>query len=80
MYPIDFATRLKISLFIIVLCLIIPLTYGFYNIKVTIDPVDLWSSPNSQSRNEREFFNSNFNPFFRTAQVIIVPIGVPDVN
>uniref|UniRef100_A0A2S2R9A3 Niemann-Pick C1 protein n=1 Tax=Sipha flava TaxID=143950 RepID=A0A2S2R9A3_9HEMI len=60
--------------------MITSLCHGIHFIKITIDPVDLWSSPNSQCRQEREFFNSNFKPFFRTTQVIIAPNGVPDVN
>lgn len=63
-----------------VVCLVTSLSHGIHYIKITIDPVDLWSSPNSQCRQEREYFNSNFKPFFRTTQVIIAPVNVPDVN
>jgi len=66
--------------FLLVICLITLLSYGIHCIKITIDPVDLWSSSNSQCRQEREYFNSNFKPFFRTTQVIIVPKGISDVN
>lgn len=61
-------------------CLITLLSHGIHFIKVTVDPVELWSSSSSQCRKEREFFNANFKPFFRTAQVIIVPNGIPDVS
>lgn len=60
--------------------MIIVLGYGICYLKITVDPVKLWSSPNSQCRQEREFFNSKFKPFFRTTQVIIVPKGLPNVN
>ncbi|XP_060875869.1 NPC intracellular cholesterol transporter 1 homolog 1b-like isoform X2 [Metopolophium dirhodum] len=73
-----FASRSHISLMVSV-CLITTLSHGIHYIKITIDPVDLWSSPNSQCRQEREYFNTNFKPFFRTTQVIIVPNGVRDV-
>jgi len=76
---IDFASRLQMS-FIMTACLIILLSLGIRYIKITTDPVHLWSSPNSQCRQEHEYFNSNFKPFFRTTQVIIVPIGFSDVN
>lgn len=66
--------------FMMVVCFVTSLSHGIHYIKITIDPVDLWSAPNSQCRQEREYFNSNFKPFFRTTQVIIAPIGVPDVN
>ncbi|VVC27074.1 Hypothetical protein CINCED_3A006385 [Cinara cedri] len=74
-----FASNLQIS-FMIAVCLITLLSLGIKFIKITIDPVDLWSSPNSQCRQEREFFNLKFKPFFRTTQVIIVPKGVSDVD
>uniref|UniRef100_A0A2S2P3P5 Niemann-Pick C1 protein n=1 Tax=Schizaphis graminum TaxID=13262 RepID=A0A2S2P3P5_SCHGA len=73
-----FASRSHISLMMSV-CLITTLSHGIHYIKITIDPVDLWSSPNSQCRQEREYFNTNFKPFFRTTQVIIVPNGIRDV-
>lgn len=64
----------------VAVCLITLLSLGIQFIKITIDPVDLWSSPNSQCRQEREYFNTKFKPFFRTTQVIIIPNGIPDVN
>ncbi|XP_016663110.1 NPC intracellular cholesterol transporter 1 isoform X2 [Acyrthosiphon pisum] len=73
-----FASRSHISLMVSV-CLITTLSHGIHYIKITIDPVDLWSSPSSQCRQEREYFNTNFKPFFRTTQVIIVPNGIRDV-
>lgn len=44
---------------------------GLFYMRITTDPVDLWSSPSSQARQEREYFDSHFGPFFRTAQLII---------
>ena len=41
--------------------------------RVTTDPVKLWSSPGSRARQEKEYFDKNFNPFYRTAQIIIRP-------
>lgn len=66
--------------FLLTICLITSLSHGIHYTKITIDPVDLWSSPNSQCRQEREYFNSNFKPFFRTTQVIIAPTGIPYVH
>lgn len=73
-----FASRSYISL-IASVCLIATLSHGIHYIKITIDPVDLWSSTNSQCRQEREYFNTNFKPFYRTTQIIIEPNGVRDV-
>lgn len=45
--------------------------HGITYLKITTDPVELWAAPNSQSRIEKEFFDSNFEPFYRIEQVII---------
>lgn len=49
-------------------------------IVVTTDPVELWASPSSRSRVEKEYFDSNFSPFYRTEQIIIHAKGLPDVH
>lgn len=46
---------------------------------VTTDPVELWASPNSRSRLEKDFFESKFGPFYRTAQVFIKPTNQENV-
>ncbi|XP_031634860.1 NPC intracellular cholesterol transporter 1 isoform X2 [Contarinia nasturtii] len=45
--------------------------HGIIYLKITTDPVELWAAPNSRSRIEREFFDSNFEPFYRIEQIII---------
>lgn len=47
--------------------------------EVTTDPVELWASPNSRSRREKDFFDSKFGPFYRTAQVFIKPTNQENV-
>ncbi|CAG2174035.1 unnamed protein product, partial [Oppiella nova] len=37
------------------------------------DPVSLWSTPTSRARNEKDFFDQNFSPFYRTQQIIVRP-------
>ncbi|XP_061835240.2 NPC intracellular cholesterol transporter 1 isoform X1 [Nerophis lumbriciformis] len=44
---------------------------GLVYMNITTDPVELWSSPGSQARQEKDYFDSHFGPFFRTAQLII---------
>lgn len=44
---------------------------GLAYMRLTTDPVELWSSPTSQARLEKDYFDSHFGPFFRTAQLII---------
>uniref|UniRef100_A0A8C3YDN5 NPC intracellular cholesterol transporter 1 n=1 Tax=Catagonus wagneri TaxID=51154 RepID=A0A8C3YDN5_9CETA len=53
---------------------------GLAFVRVTTDPVDLWSAPGSQARREKEYFDTHFGPFFRTEQLIIqAPHSQPHV-
>lgn len=47
------------------------LGHGVKYLKFTTNPVELWAAPNSRTRLERKFFDSNFEPFYRIEQVII---------
>ncbi|OCT86577.1 NPC1-like intracellular cholesterol transporter 1 [Xenopus laevis] len=53
------------------LIIVIVLSAGTILIKLTTDPVELWSAVNSQARQEKDFHDANFGPFFRTNQLII---------
>uniref|UniRef100_A0A669DHW0 Niemann-Pick disease, type C1 n=1 Tax=Oreochromis niloticus TaxID=8128 RepID=A0A669DHW0_ORENI len=44
---------------------------GLAYMHITTDPVELWSSPKSQARQEKDYFDKHFGPFFRTVQLII---------
>ncbi|GFR76672.1 niemann-Pick C1 protein, partial [Elysia marginata] len=56
---------------IVVLVIAGGLCAGIAKLTVTTDPVKLWSSPDSQARLEKEYFDSHFGPFYRTEQIII---------
>ncbi|XP_056644165.1 NPC intracellular cholesterol transporter 1-like isoform X3 [Diorhabda sublineata] len=60
-------------------CLVIGLGHGIKYLKITTDPVQVWASPTSRSRIEREFFDSHFEPFYRTEQVIIRAVNLTNV-
>nr|XP_054751603.1 NPC intracellular cholesterol transporter 1-like [Lytechinus pictus] len=47
------------------------MTAGIVRLKVTTDPVELWSPPTSESRLEKKYFDENFGPFYRTEQIIL---------
>lgn len=53
------------------LILVVTLSSGLVYMRITTDPVELWSSPESQARQEKNYFDSHFGPFFRTTQMII---------
>ncbi|XP_055927893.1 NPC intracellular cholesterol transporter 1-like isoform X2 [Argiope bruennichi] len=44
-----------------------------FRFTVTTDPVDLWVSRSSQARQDMEYFNKHFEPFYRVEQMIITP-------
>ncbi|XP_051878695.1 NPC intracellular cholesterol transporter 1 [Pristis pectinata] len=44
---------------------------GLVFMRVTTDPVEIWSAPSSQARKEKYYFDTHFGPFFRTEQLII---------
>ncbi|XP_046427089.1 NPC intracellular cholesterol transporter 1 isoform X2 [Neodiprion virginianus] len=58
---------------------IIILGIGITDIQITKDPVELWASPYSQSRIEKDYFDSHFEPFYRTEQIIISAVGLPNI-
>ncbi|XP_036321420.1 NPC intracellular cholesterol transporter 1 isoform X4 [Rhagoletis pomonella] len=73
-----FAKRPKITL-IGGICFVIAMGYGIKFLHITTDPVQLWASPQSESRIEREFFDSHFQPFYRIEQIIIHAVDLPDI-
>ncbi|XP_067461421.1 NPC1-like intracellular cholesterol transporter 1 [Thunnus thynnus] len=48
---------------------------GLMSITLTTDPVELWSAPNSRARQEKDFHDTHFDPFFRTNQLILTAPG-----
>ncbi|CAF5118294.1 unnamed protein product, partial [Rotaria socialis] len=46
---------------------------GLLKFKVTTDPVLLWSAKSSIARQQKDYFDKHFKPFYRTTQIIIVP-------
>jgi Niemann-Pick C1 protein len=61
------------------ICAIVGMSHGIMYINVTTDPVELWAAPESRSRVEREFFDSKFEPFYRTEQIILRPVGLDKI-
>ena len=57
-------------------CVTVGLSCGILYLDVTTDPVKLWAAPDSRSRVEKEYFDTNFVPFYRTEMLIIRPVDV----
>ncbi|KAL1502244.1 hypothetical protein ABEB36_007416 [Hypothenemus hampei] len=64
------ATQWKIILLISPI-IAIAASCGIHFFNVTTDPIELWSSPKSRGRTEKDFFDNYFSPFYRTNQVFI---------
>ncbi|PZC81097.1 hypothetical protein B5X24_HaOG213437 [Helicoverpa armigera] len=62
------------------LCVVVGLGHGISCMRVTTNPVELWAAPNSRSRQEREYFDSHFEPFYRTEMLIITSKGLPKIQ
>lgn len=48
------------------------MSLGWMNFAVETDPVRLWVSPTSDAAMEKQYFDDNFGPFFRTQQAFLV--------
>ncbi|KAI5291900.1 hypothetical protein KEM54_000013, partial [Ascosphaera aggregata] len=48
------------------------LSLGWIEAAVETDPVKLWVSPTSAAAQEKEFFDTNFGPFYRAEQALVV--------
>ncbi|XP_013786239.1 Niemann-Pick C1 protein-like [Limulus polyphemus] len=61
---------------ITLLALLISILLGLglvFKFEVTTNPVDLWVSHSSKARQDMEYFNKHFGPFYRVEQIIITP-------
>uniref|UniRef100_A0AAY4BYF5 SSD domain-containing protein n=1 Tax=Denticeps clupeoides TaxID=299321 RepID=A0AAY4BYF5_9TELE len=74
----SFCVRRPLVVILASIVLVAACSSGLIYMHVTTDPVELWSSPSSQARQEKEYFDTHFGPFFRTEQLIITTPLVPD--
>ncbi|XP_032568358.1 NPC1-like intracellular cholesterol transporter 1 isoform X1 [Chiroxiphia lanceolata] len=51
------------------------LSAGMVTLRLTTDPVELWSAPGSRARQEKAFHDQHFGPFLRTNQIIVTAPG-----
>lgn len=54
----------------ITLLLILTCSFGLMKFTVITSPVDLWGSPESKTRIQKNYFDNHFSPFYRVEQVI----------
>ncbi|XP_037025848.1 NPC intracellular cholesterol transporter 1 homolog 1b [Bradysia coprophila] len=56
------------------------LAFGIRNLVIITDPADLWASPTSDVRIEKDYFDSRFGPFYRTNQIFIKPTNTQHIE
>ncbi|KAI4905203.1 hypothetical protein NFI96_011035 [Prochilodus magdalenae] len=67
----SFCVRHPVLVILVTIIFVVGCSTGLTRMEVTTNPVDLWSAPESQARQEKEYFDRVFGPFFRTEQLII---------
>ncbi|RZC35061.1 Niemann-Pick C1 protein-like, partial [Asbolus verrucosus] len=68
--------RRNIIVLIVAVSIIVVLSIGIIFLKVITDPVEIWAAPHSRSREEKQFFDTNFQPFYRTNQIFMKSVGI----
>ncbi|XP_017557987.1 NPC intracellular cholesterol transporter 1 [Pygocentrus nattereri] len=67
----SFCVRQPLLVIMLSMVLVAACSTGLMHMRVTTNPVDLWSAPHSEARQEKDYFDQHFGPFFRTEQLII---------
>ncbi|KAL0949555.1 hypothetical protein HGRIS_009604 [Hohenbuehelia grisea] len=57
--------------FAIVFLIMGVLNIGWKQFAIETDPVRLWVAPDSESKQQKDFFDANFGPFYRTEQIFV---------
>lgn len=51
------------------------LNIGWKKFEIETDPVRLWVAPSSESKQQKEYFDEHFGPFYRTEQIFVTAVG-----
>lgn len=70
-----FTSRFWYIVIVGMLLMVVALSCGMMFFQLVTDPVHLWSSSSSRARQEKNYFDNNFNPFYRTEMIIIKAIN-----
>ncbi|KAG5646429.1 hypothetical protein DXG03_003479 [Asterophora parasitica] len=53
------------------------LNTGWKKFEIETDPVRLWVAPSSESKQQKEFFDESFGPFYRAEQIFVTAAPAP---
>lgn len=68
-WPIVMVVGVGLVTFVVLLTAVLHLT-NTLPFTITTNPVELWSAPDSRARQEKNYFDEHFNPFYRTEMLI----------
>lgn len=68
-WPIVISVGIGLVTFVVLLTAVLHVT-NTLPFTITTNPVELWSAPDSRARQEKDYFDKNFNPFYRTEMLI----------
>lgn len=71
--------KYPIILLLIFVYIIVRLSFGIKYLSITSNPIEIWAAPTSRARIEKNYFDSHFQPFYRTEQVYIKSVGLDKV-
>ncbi|XP_043277996.1 NPC intracellular cholesterol transporter 1 homolog 1b-like [Venturia canescens] len=60
--------------------IVIALSIGIKFLIVTVNPIEIWASPTSQSRIDKDYFDKHFQPFYRTEQIYLKSVGLEKIT
>ena len=69
-----------IATLIIGLLISVGLSQHAINLDIITDPTELWAAPSSRSRLEKDYYDQQFGPFYRTEMLIIRAKGLEPVS
>ncbi|CAH0726981.1 unnamed protein product, partial [Brenthis ino] len=72
----EFSASNSILVIMVTTWIAFAMLFGVFQINLTANPLELWSAPESRSRQELNYFNSRFGPFYRAAQVFLTFKGL----
>ncbi|KAG6801155.1 NPC intracellular cholesterol transporter 1 1b [Apis mellifera caucasica] len=71
--------KYPIIILLIFVYIIVRLSFGIKYLSITSNPIEIWAAPTSRARIEKNYFDSHFQPFYRTEQVYIKSVGLDKI-
>lgn len=72
--------RRRLAVLLISAPIVVALSCGIIYLHIVTNPVEIWAAPHSRSRQEKDFFDKNFGPFYRTNQIFFKTVDLKPVS